>query len=445
MMDAITNAFYEVMYKYEKCFSAQGVRANLNAWRENKSGLLALLRNHPNWNEEELAIVFDLSEGREIDHDVVDESKFYLKELTDEIEMTNEQRANFEAALQAATAEYSKLPTEAFIQVIQERGGIKCAVGQKASRIINKLCQHFGVDQHERYNSVFARLADSLNPIQIQKTGVLSLHPCDFLEMSNKDNDWSSCHNLQSGSYQAGCLSYMTDSTSMIFIAVDENVRSGFHKVPRLAREIFCYSENVLLQSRLYPTDNEEQRVTYRNLVQKAIADCLGMPNFWSTQKSQEQVNEYTETAEGSKHYPDYKYGYGVMSLLRGAQSFGKIRIGSQALCVCCGQSFSASERIKCNCTGLVVCQDCGETVSATNARYMDGAFHCKSCLHICAACGNRIHGEIYMAFDQYGNPVQICNHCHEARVAPCQLCGVQSVCSAIEGGRFCPRTAIAA
>lgn len=443
-MDTLTQAFYDVMYKYEKNFSEQGVKANLDAWWENKSGLLTLLRNHPNWNEQELAIVFDLSEGREIDHDVVDESKFYLQELVNEVDMMPEQRSAFEAALQAATAEYSKLPSEAYIQVIQEQGGIKCAVGQKASRIINKLCQQFGVDRHPRYNSVFARLADSLNPIQIQKTGVLSIHPCDFLEMSNRNNDWTSCHCLEAGSYQAGCLSYMTDSTSMIFMAVDENVRSDFHKAPRLAREIFCYSDKVLLQSRLYPTDNDEQRKLYRGLVQKAMADCLGVPNLWSVQKNQEQVNEYLETAAESKQYRDYEHGYGILSVLKDAEDTGKIVIGSLALCVCCGQSLTRNGRIKCDCVNLVVCQDCGETVPTSEARYLAGAYHCRSCLHICAACGQMIHGEIFPAFNRHGNPVQICPACHEAQLAPCQICGVRNACSVI-GGRFCQRTTIAA
>ena len=45
-MDAIKKAFYDVMYKYEKCFSEQGVIANLKAWSENKGSLISLLRCH---------------------------------------------------------------------------------------------------------------------------------------------------------------------------------------------------------------------------------------------------------------------------------------------------------------------------------------------------------------------------------------------------------------
>lgn len=111
--------------------------------------------------------------------------------------------------------------------------------GQKTSRIIGKLCRSFGVDGHERYNAVFAQLSDSLNPLQMLKTALLSLHPCDFLEMSNKDNTWTSCHNLESGSYQAGTLSYMTDDVSMIFFTVDPEVKDHYYRAPRRSRQMF--------------------------------------------------------------------------------------------------------------------------------------------------------------------------------------------------------------
>lgn len=142
--------------------------------------------------------------------------------------------------------------------------------GAKASRIINRLCLKFHLDRIEEeaeagepdsrymrtvkpYNALFARLADALNPAHIEKTAVLSIHPCDFLEMSNRDNTWSSCHCLERGSHHGGCQSYMGDAVSMIFFTVSDEYTQDFHTAPRITREIFCYKDNVLLQSRLYP------------------------------------------------------------------------------------------------------------------------------------------------------------------------------------------------
>ena len=65
MMDELKQQFYEVMHKYQKPFSEEGVTANLTQWYEQKQGLLQLLRRHPLWNEKELAIVFRVEERRE--------------------------------------------------------------------------------------------------------------------------------------------------------------------------------------------------------------------------------------------------------------------------------------------------------------------------------------------------------------------------------------------
>lgn len=101
--------------------------------------------------------------------------------------------------------------------------------------------------------------------------------------------------------------------------------------------------------------------------------------------------------------------------------------------------------QIMCCCADMVVCQDCGETVPAGNSRYINGACHCNSCLHICADCGQMIHGEMFGAFDSHGHSVEICASCHERRLAPCQSCSVFSICQVITADRFCSRIAVAA
>lgn len=235
-MEELKKAFYEVMYKYEKSFGETGVMTNLNTWAQEKAGLLELLRRHPNWDEDAKAIVFTFDEGRGIQRDVVDEIAFTMEDLAVERIKDKQCLENFRIALRAAVNEYSSTLSEQTLEIIRTRGGIKCAEGQKTSRIIGKLCRSFGVDGHEHYNAVFAQLSDSLNPLQMLKTALLSLHPCDFLEMSNKDNTWTSCHNLESGSYQAGTLSYMTDDVSMIFFTVDPEVKDHYPTHNRVQR-----------------------------------------------------------------------------------------------------------------------------------------------------------------------------------------------------------------
>ena len=149
MMDELKQQFYEVMHKYQKPFSEEGVTANLTQWYEQKQGLLQLLRKHPLWNEKELAIVFRVEERREIDRITVDETRAAILELGRRACTDDTVYENFEVALRAATADYARIPNEYRLDTIRQYGGIKCAPGQKASRIINRLCLKFHLDQIE--------------------------------------------------------------------------------------------------------------------------------------------------------------------------------------------------------------------------------------------------------------------------------------------------------
>ncbi len=442
-MEELKQAFYEVMYKYQKKFGAAGVRANLNAWMQAKAPLITLLRRHPDWVEAEKAVIIRFSEGRGIERDVVDETAFALLDIAQQTIPADRLDA-FRDAFNAIISEYATTLTEDTLEVVRSQGGIKCATGQKASRIIGSLCRKFGVDRHERYNAVFAQIADALNPLVIERTVILSVHPCDFLEMSNRDNTWNSCHGLAHGSYQMGTLSYMIDDVSMVLYTVDNDVTDHFYRAPRRSRQMYFYKKNVLYQSRMYPKDANDLMVQYRGIVQKAITTCLGVPNLWTLKKERSEIGAHIDSANGSLQYPDYDY-YGNFSVLKGTELRGVLVVGRQPICVACGRNIKVKQSaLKCNCEDTVVCKVCGETVAVNNANYMDGAYHCKKCLHICAVCGQPSVGEMFPAFDSRGRLVQVCADCHVVAQTPCGQCSVQRICSII-GRNLCPRTAVTA
>ncbi len=440
-MEEIKQAFHEVMYKYKKPFGNAGVEANLQAWQREKSKLLALLRRHPQWVENEKAVVIRFTEGRGIEQDVVDETAFTLLDIAQE-QIPQVGFAAFRDAFNAVVSCYATTLPEEALQLVREHGGIKCATGQKASRILGSLCRQFGVDRHPRYNAVYAQIADALNPLQITRTAILSVHPCDFLEMSNRDNTWTSCHGLSSGGYQMGTLSYMTDDVSMVLYTVDNDVQDHFYRAPRHSRQVYIYKDNALYQSRMYPSDASDLMNQYRSMVQKVIATCLGVPNLWTLKKERTDINAHIETADGSMQYPDYCF-HGNFSVLKNTDLDGIISVGAPPLCVCCGNQITIRRTsLQCDCENVFVCKECGETVSPDNCRYRDGAFYCKKCLHICASCGNAVRGEMYPAFDRRGRMVQVCAACHAVAMSPCGRCSVQGICRII-GRNLCPRAAV--
>ena len=439
MLEGLKDAFYEVMYKYDKPFGEDGVMANLNEWAKNKEPLIQLLRRHPNWIEKEKAVVINFKEGRGIDRGIIDEISFFILSSASEI-LTNESMENFRTAFQAATAGYSSTVSEENLEIIRNKGEIKCVSGQKTSRIIGRLCSKFGVDKHEGYDRLFAQLADALNPLQIDKTAVLSVHPCDYLEMSNKDNTWTSCHNLDHGSWQTGTLSYMTDAVSMIFFTVDQGQTGPFYRAPRRGRQMFFYTENLLFQSRQYPKNADDMMAQYRGIVQKIIAVCLGVPNRWRLKTNRAALNACYTTDPNGMQYPDYDH-YGTLSLLRDVSDYGHLHIGHAALCVCCGQAINKANSLHCGkCPETVVCKECGQTLLKEDAHLADGAYYCPSCLQICADCGKSIMDEeTYSAVDQKGKHVKVCASCYQNMQGPCLNCSVRSICRII-GNSLCEK-----
>ena len=454
MIQRLKGQFYDVMYKYKKPFAEAGVLANLNQWATAKRPLLELLRRHPNWQEENLAVVVDIQHEHAIDRDAVDEGVYALRELSEEMRLPAEQRENLYGSLSAAVAGYKQLmpDNDNYLDTIRSLAGISCVAGQKTSRIINRICCQFGLDQYavekaeapgqtvHPYNAIFARLSDALNPPETTRKLVLSIHPCDFLEMSGKDSTWRSCHRLNGGAYQAGCQSYMGDRVSMVLFVVDPDQTGPYGSVPHLNRQIFCYGDGVLLQSRLYPEPNDDANTLYRHTVQAILADCLQKPNQWKVKKDSRDKKQFWHTVEQRCHYPDYDHGYAILSLLKGQDSYTPLEIGSVSLCTICGQPQFESSRLQCGrCESVAICAKCGKTLPMWGLEYYEGKFYCRDCLYTCSVC-NQLHlGTPCRVFERYGQSKSVCPDCYQSVVAVCRNCLIHEDCQNISGNRFCP------
>lgn len=67
MVNSITTTAVNYLRSLGISCSELGVAKNINEWSKNKTPLLELLRKHPMWREDELAIVTTITEKRELD------------------------------------------------------------------------------------------------------------------------------------------------------------------------------------------------------------------------------------------------------------------------------------------------------------------------------------------------------------------------------------------
>jgi len=428
MEDKIKAQVRDVLRKYDKSFSGIGVDANLIMWVANKGGLVGLLRKHPNWDEDALAVMFDVSESREIEAAKVNECATRVSEIAHIREIANYTcfMAQFCCAVNGLDEKLSDARAGSLKNL-----GVACAGGQKTSRVINAICKQYGVDKFPEYNALFARLADSLNPIKICRKALLSVHPCDYLEMSGNANSWSSCHGLYDGSYRAGTLSYMNDAVSMVFYTVDDGSTGDYYKLPKRTRQVFAYGNGILLQSRLYPnTDDEKARDTYRGIVQRAISTCLGVPNRWRLSRSQASLDAAVLTGAGALQYPDYtfsKYQCNV-SCQRYEYNANPIYVGYYAYCIDCGKLIEDAGELHCpDCLdneNSKMCASCGRSFDVDDLHEIGGEYYCEGCSFHCEMCEEQFAGDGTHAYDAYGSFIVVCDGCLEDNFLRCDKCG---------------------
>lgn len=104
-----------------------------------------------------------------------------------------------------------------------------------------------------------------MNEDKIEGTFCLSIHPLDYISISDNDHNWHSCHALDSD-YRAGNLNYMIDKHTVVcYVKTGEDRKiSNFpHSVPWNSKKwrvllFFDKGCNFVMASKQYPLQSEE-------------------------------------------------------------------------------------------------------------------------------------------------------------------------------------------
>jgi len=207
--------------------------------------------------------------------------------------------------------------------------------------------------------------------------------------------------NSYDGCYSSGTLSYMLDGSSFVFYTIDENYKGDKTELEsKINRNMFHIGEDKLIQGRVYPQTTDGEDGVYkqiREIVQKIIADCLGISNDWTVRKGTENCQLVT-TSRGT-HYTDYLYYSDCnVSYITGEENINRIEIGHNPICPHCGHEHSYSDAVECeSCyddNDEVCCADCGSYIDREYARYIDGEYYCEDCSFYCDYHGEYEHGE---------------------------------------------------
>ena len=444
----LLNEMKNLLKEYDYNYSDAALDDIVDTWESKKTLLIEAFKRHPNYVEGKFMIAFSSDYERIIDTSQIDSFSYYIRDvarkmvgsLPDDIDLKRiEDRTNF--LPHAIWNLFENLSTISPTRTISEEVAIlmnkfsenlHIHKGEKTSRAINKLCTYLGYNKDEEYNREFAKYADSLSPVVIKRHTVLSINPIDYLTMSF-GNSWSSCHtidkenkrgmpNSYSGCYSSGTMSYMLDESSMVFYIVDSSYDgTNYYLQPKVNRQMYHYSNEKLIQGRLYPQGNDGARdfyKQYREIVQEIIAKIFDLPNLWIAKHGASEIRNYVKD-EGT-HYKDYReFDSCTISLLKDSKNIEDVNIGSFPICIECGQRHERNDCISC-CKGMVRCAHCGSVVEENEARIIDGQYYCGDCWFYCECCDEYHVGEGTYA-NGYG---RVCEKCLKEYFMICESCG---------------------
>ena len=286
--------------------------------------------------------------------------------------------------------------------------------GEKPMRVLSKFIafaekQDFPLKHQYDFNKIRAdferlRLAHSqvLNCGKLKGTLCLSIHPMDYMTMSDNNCDWSSCMSwCENGCYHAGTVemmnsravivAYLESDTEYFPCGTEYNTWSN-----KKWRELFIVDPGFIAGIKGYPYHHAQMEAlvieklkkmigavypdwTYEDEVRVAHGRMINASNT-------HHVTLYTNLMYNDTEHNDFSYVCANNGHF--LQTHARYTYSGVAYCMECGEAMTDTDctsSVICEeCSGLHRCYECGEYHDENDMSLIDGNWYCQYCAERC-------------------------------------------------------------
>ena len=265
---------------------------------------------------------------------------------------------------------------------------------------INNLLKIYTKEEFEQFTQEFSTFFTAK---KTQGELVFSIHPLDYMTMSDNGGHWGSCMSWEEyGEYRQGTVEMMNSPYVVVaYLASKENTLDigNYNWNSKTWRQLFIVSPYILTSVRSYPYDNPE----LTKFALDKLKEITSRFYFYS-----EPLLETDNAANGKyevedctiSFFTDFMYN-DLDKNLRGRKAFAfsnieaikkeqrsyiDINYSGEAECMCCGETISYSgeddaEKLVCDeCSNCYVCEDCGNRIYNNDYEEINGAILCLDC-----------------------------------------------------------------
>lgn len=353
-------------------------------------------------------------------------------------------------------------------------GDQRIPVGMKIGKALHKF--FFDYCKPDDLEWIIQELSRIIQENTVTGRICLSVHPLDYLSLSENQHNWRSCHALD-GEYRSGNLSYMCDEVTVIaYIKSEEDV-----ELPNFPSDVpwnnkkwrclffFDKTRHIIWAGRQYPFTSDST-LEYVNSKLLYPLDYFDKTNkykrglsFWSYQTFKNFVPDFSNGATTyvlqepylfwDKHlYPlsnfiqENKYNCAYNDLLNsnyytpafleyGPTNFANmsippIEIGGDAPCIHCGTNhiYDSSTMLCADdvltysdeaVEGVGICSHCGGRFFEQDGGFYHGELYCANCyedldIHICPHCSEEFAAADCCYYDEKTDTMYCSKRCYE-------------------------------
>lgn len=148
-------------------------------------------------------------------------------------------------------------------------------------------------------------------------TLVLSIHPLDFMTMSDNNSDWSSCMSwVRNGCYRVGTVEMMNSNNVICTYLESKNSSFTFDTENNLKwnnkkfRQLFYVTKDILLGGESYPYENKEMTLTILNHLRELAKNNLHWKYSFGPQlyKDMSKMSNYGDMEYMRSRYISNRY-----------------------------------------------------------------------------------------------------------------------------------------
>ncbi len=317
--------------------------------------------------------------------------------------------------------------------------------GCKAVKAIGKIAEACGMnmDYFEDFRKAHSRVLNQKSTIG---TLCLSIHPLDYITMSDNDCGWTSCMCWmdEAGDYRIGTLEMMNSEFVVVaYLKASDNMSlyTGYEWNNKRWRQLIIVTPEMILGNKQYPYAND----TLQGVALKWVKTLCEKAGYGQYEQEAFQISNHSRnTIKTDSVYFDicstfmyndiYDSRMAFLNLNRLPKDHYYINFSGPAVCTCCGciideGNSCGTSRVACsNCLNEFYCDCCGEWNDGEPIM-VDGRAYCECCyeneLITCECCGdNVIHyrsfpivvgnkkkGDDYSFFD-FCYTICICDEC---------------------------------